>query len=199
MTPQIGCGARGGFEVYIHYALDGDYSSVSNTQLKSIRAFMDSHEFLFFADMSLSLPGLPKLDFCSVSVDINSFLTRINLDCEHCPVSDCRSLYPLEVLLSMDGKFCVSEALVFIDCEDTRLISGYGKRGHLNHCVMHDLMTCPYYQGGLDVDKSVAFKAADYVPAYLGLKDVLVELFGSGFYRMLDRFFSKNKMFGPLF
>lgn len=169
---------------YIHYSADSDYQSFSNSQRKSLEVALRNMDL---CELTGDFEG-SKLTCKAVKLcfDLDSFCGDVNLDCSHCEEPKCDSLYPLEILVGMRGDFEAERIIAFVTCEDTRLISLYGKHGHLRHCIDDGLLENPYYRTHrIAVDKNECFKHEDYVPAYVGLKSKLIKLFGEKVYSEL--------------
>lgn len=182
----------------IHY-LEGRYESFSNSARKSVDVFCREREFVSF-QFDVKTPDFAKCD-CLVSVDINSFMTPINLDCVNCPFDSCDGFYPLDVIVDIGKSFDVEEVILFVDCESTRLVSAYGKRAHLRYCVDSNLQNNQYFDGKTAVDKTHVFLNEKYVPAYIALNGILTNLFGVDLYNKVLTSFEtmEHQKYGPLF
>lgn len=181
--------------MYIKYSMDGDCKSFSNNARKSMNAFANKRDFISISNVKFSLmhKNIPVCLF-----DIDSMLHKINLDCEHCDKNDCDSLYPLEFILDVDDNFNIIKMYVFCNYEDTRLISYYGKHGHLNHCVDDNLNDKFYYKGS-KCDKKKSFKHCQYDFLYIKMEEQLKEIFGNDIYDSLCNYFNDDNKIGKLF
>lgn len=197
--------------MYIKYSLEGLHESFSNSQRKSMDVFMRDRQFYitespntpFITSMNISAHNKVECYF-----DVKSLSHMVNMDCYSCaslyPDMKCTELYPLEIVLDVDECFSIFRVVVFVNCEDVRLVSYYGKRGHLRHCVDSNLFGNPYYKSDCDkCNKEKHFVSEKYDYAYLALKNKILELFGVKLYDNLciyaDEYIKSLSKFGKLF
>lgn len=194
--------------MYIKYSADGSHESFSNSQRKSMDVFMEQRQFCVIISSDVQLTKFTNGREIECYFDIDSLLTMVNMDCANCmklyPDIVCGELYPIDIVLDVDEHFSILKIIVFVSCEDTRLVSYYGKRGHLKHCVDDNLLENPYYNSDNDkCNKRKQFLSGEYRYAYLSLADKLSELVGVGAYEILcdymDEYISSLSKVGKLF
>lgn len=174
--------------MYIHYSPDGDYRAISNFRMKSLRSFLNNYQFIHITCKEVILENIEVPNNIDVSFNYESFMYLINLDCDNCPKqSECNKLFPLDILLNLDGQFQVTSIIVFVDGILTRLINYYGRYGHFFHCIDRDLLNNEWYKHKEEqqVDKSKVFLDNEYYYAFSELKKRLVPIFGEDTYNKL--------------
>ena len=171
--------------MYIHYSPDGDYRAISNFRMKSLRSFFNNYQFIHITCKEVILENIEVPNNIDVSFNYESFMYLINLDCDNCPKqSECNKLFPLDILLNLDGNFKVINIVVFVDGTLTRLINYYGRYGHFFHCIDRDLLNNEWYKHKEEqqVDKSKVFLDNEYYYAFSELQKRLVPIFGEDTY-----------------
>lgn len=174
--------------MYIHYSPDGDYRAISNFRMKSLRSFLNNYQFIHITCKEVILENIEVPNNIDVSFNYESFMYLINLDCNNCPKQqECNKLFPLDILLNLDGQFQVTNIIVFVDGILTRLINYYGRYGHFFHCIDRNLLNNEWYKHKEEqqVDKSRVFLDNEYYYAFSELKKRLVPIFGEDIYNEL--------------
>lgn len=174
--------------MYIHYSPDGDYRAISNFRMKSLRSFLNNYQFIHITCKEVILENIVVPNNIDVSFNYESFMYLINLDCDNCPKqSECNKLFPLDILLNLDGNFKVTNIIVFVDGILTRLINYYGRYGHFFHCIDRDLLNNEWYKYKEEqqVDKSKVFLDKEYYYAFSELKKRFIPIFGADTYNEL--------------
>lgn len=174
--------------MYIHYSPDGDYRAISNFRTKSLRSFLHNYRFIHINCEAVTFENITVLNNIDVAFNYESFMYLINLDCENCPKQqECNKLFPLDILLNLDGQFQVVDMIVFVDGTLTRLINYYGRYGHFFHCIDKDLLNNEWYKHKEEqqLDKSKAFLNEEYYYAIVELKKRFVPIFGEDTYNKL--------------
>ena len=174
--------------MYIHYSPDGDYRAISNFRMKNLRRFLREYHFIDFICYDVNLENIKIPEGIKVSFNVETLLYLINLDCDNCPKkSECNHLFPLDIILELDGTFNVINIICFVDGELTRLINYYGRYGHFFHCIDMDLLNNPWYKHKEEnqCDKSKCFLKQDYYYAVMVLRDRIIKIFGEKLYDKL--------------
>ena len=180
--------------MFIQYSIDGNYETFSNSKRKSLDVFLRERHLFQTKSNIKSLNSIKINNEIDILFDVDSFLSYINLDCISCAKLNqdmiCDYLYPLEMILDVDEHFVVDKIIVYINCEETRLISYYGKHGHLRHCVDSDLLNNPYYKKADNdkCDKRKQFRLSDYEYAYIVLSKQIIDMFGVDIYKQFNRY-----------
>lgn len=174
--------------MYIHYSPDGDYRAISNFRMKSLRSFLNNYHFIHINCEKVVFENITVIHDIDVAFNYESFMYLINLDCENCPKQqECNKLFPLDILLNLDGTFQVTDIIVFVDGTLTRLINYYGRYGHFFHCIDRNLLNNEWYKHKEEqlVDKSKAFLDQEYYYAFSELRERFIPIFGEDTYNKL--------------